>query len=300
MGITMYLFFGIFILILFFFFCTGHCRRKKIMKKVCSMCPKEKYALLDELIHPFGYSYVPSQDIFSSRVNAWQRKFGYQALYDRAASYTNMVLNCLPVYFNYQGRTWLIEFWKGQYGIHAGCEIGVYYADRIVEENELKYTLFKCATDEDMLNLSFILIDNSTSIARLSAKHWWLTAFVPGRYCKPSDLSLRASVTLHSPEMAKAFAAGLQKAGYRSSEICSCRNTITFTFADSAQCGSRLHRLRIRIIQWCNRLGCRIYLSVTKPFSLSADRLLYLYYYLPFAFRRILRRKNNELLFETQ
>ena len=30
------------------------------------------------------------------------------------------VFMCLPVYFDYGGKTWLMEFWKGGYGITAG------------------------------------------------------------------------------------------------------------------------------------------------------------------------------------
>ena len=37
-----------------------------------------------------------------------------------------MVFDALPVYFDYQKKTWLIEFWKGQYGINTGAEIGIY------------------------------------------------------------------------------------------------------------------------------------------------------------------------------
>ena len=132
----MYLFLGIVFLLLLLFFCINLWRRKRIIKKICSMCMLEKCDLLNELIGPFGYSYVSSQDLFTSRIDAWQRGFGYCALYDKAALRFNMIFDCLPVYFDYQGKTWLIEFWKGQYGINTGCEIGVYYADRILQDEE--------------------------------------------------------------------------------------------------------------------------------------------------------------------
>ncbi|MDE5717389.1 MAG: DUF4474 domain-containing protein, partial [Lachnospiraceae bacterium] len=41
--------------------------------------------------------------------------------------------------------------------------------------------------------------------------------------------------------------------------------------------------------QWKNRIFCKLYLWVTRPFSCTEDRVLYLYYYLPSAFRRLLR-----------
>ncbi len=285
----MYLFFSILFLILLFFFCINHWRRKKIIKKVCSLCMDEKCSILNDLIQPFGYSYVLSQDTFTSRGDAWQRDFGYCALYDRAASHFNMIFDCLPVYFNYRGRTWLIEFWKGQYGINTGCEIGVYYADRILDDNELKHTLFQCVNNEDMPKLSFTLFKGNTNIAHLYAKHWWLTAFNMGCFSNPSELTLRTSITFPSAEMAGAFAGGLIQAGYSRSDICLCHGTVTFTFTASSLKYGIFHRLRIQITQKVNHFWCKVYLFVTRPFCLSIDRILYLYYYLPFAFRKMLR-----------
>ena len=258
------------------------------------MCPKEKCETLDELLAPFGYAYVPSQDLITSRIDAWQRDFGYHALFDKAASYAGMVMNCLPVYFNYRSKTWLIEFWKGQYGINTGCEIGVYYADRILEKDELTDTLFQCADNEDMLRLAFTLSKDSQAIARLSDRHWWLTAFLPGCFSHPADLYMHISVTLHSHEMAEAFAAGLVRAGYRQKEIGLCNKTVTFTFAESVKPCSFFGKLKYILIQSVNKLCCQIFRHITRPFCKAGDRILYLYYFLPPAFRKTLRIKKDK------
>lgn len=285
----MYLFFGILFLVLLFFFCIGHWRKKKIIKKICSMCMEEKCRILNDIIAPFGYSYVLSQDIFTSRIDAWQRDFGYCTLYDKAASHFSMIFDCLPVYFNYQGRTWLIEFWKGQYGINTGCEIGVYYADRILREDELHHTLFQCADNENMLKLCFTLKKKDKLLADLCAKHWWLTAFRMGCFSNPSDLSLEAAISFKSSEMADAFFNGLIHAGYCRENIRICCNTVRFTFDQCDKSCNVFQKIRICLAQWSNRFWCKVYLFVTRPFCLSIDRLLYLYYYLPFAFRKMLR-----------
>ena len=285
----MYLFFGIFFLLVLFFVCFNHWRRKKIIRKVCCLCMDEKCALLNDLIEPFGYSYILCQDIFTSRVDAWQRDFGYCALYDKAASRFNMIFDCLPVYFDYQGRTWLIEFWKGQYGINTGCEIGVYYADQIIAEDEQKRTLFQCVDDQDMQNLSFTLLRKNENIAHLKAVHWWLTAFDMGCFSEPSDLTLCAALNFQSSKMAAAFAEGLLRAGVSQKDIYICHTTVSFRFSEEIYTIGYVSKLRVRIAQTTNRLLCKLYLYVTRPFDLSVDRLLYLYYYLPFAFRRVLR-----------
>ncbi|MDE7016889.1 MAG: DUF4474 domain-containing protein [Lachnospiraceae bacterium] len=285
----MYFIFGFIFVILIFFFCLNHWRKKKIIQKICCMCMEEKCALLDDLIAPFGYSYLLPQDIFTSRMDAWQRDFGYCALYDKAAPYLNMVFDSLPVYFDYQGRTWLIEFWKGQYGINTGCEIGIYHADSIIEESELKRTLFQCADDSEMPKLSLVFTKNEQCIAKLCGRHWWLTAFKLGCFSNPAVLSMHVCLTLQSCEMAEAFAEGLIRAGYNCCEIRVCHQTVTFIFdASCHKCGCWC-RLQRRFAQFCNRFWCKVFLSVTKPFKLSVDRVLYLYYYLPFAFRKMFR-----------
>ena len=221
--------FVIFALLLFFVL--SSCRRRWAIKKVYSMCCAEKCRLLNTLIEPFGYCYIECQDIISSRNDAWQRSMGYTSLFDHAASHFNMVFDCLPVYFNYRNRTWLIEFWKGQYGINTGAEIGIYYADRIVPEKEIPFTLFQAVEDKDMLGLSFNLFRCGIGIADVGARHWWLTAFSVGRFSNPTDLNMRASVSFPHCEMAEAFAEGLAEAGYCREDIYICHNTVSFSFS---------------------------------------------------------------------
>lgn len=285
----MYLFFGIFFLVLLFFFCINHWRRKKIIKKICSMCTEEKCELLDGLIQPFGFCYLPSQDLFTSRMDAPQREFGYCDLYDQTAYHFNLIFDCLPVYFDYDGRTWLIEFWKGQYGINTGGEIGVYYADRILEQKEYKTTLFQSVSDRDMPGLSFNLFRKGMGIANVCERHWWLTAFSMGRFSNPVDLYMRASITFPDCAMLEAFIDGLAEAGYCREDIYVCCNTVTFSFTDAFRRYGFFRCLRRKTGQWMNLFWCRIYLFVTRPFCLSMDRILYLYYYLPFCFRKMLR-----------
>ena len=69
-----------------------------------------------------------------------------------------MVFDYLPVYFDYNDKTWMIQLWKGQYGINTGGEIGVYYADHIVSQEQLDTTLFQAVDDSDILKMSMYLI----------------------------------------------------------------------------------------------------------------------------------------------
>ena len=73
-----------------------------------------------------GFMYDPDQDIIYSRMDAFQRRLGYAFGYDAAALGMSMNLDCEPIFFDYDGKHWMIELWKGQYGLEVGCEIGVY------------------------------------------------------------------------------------------------------------------------------------------------------------------------------
>ena len=48
-----------------------------------------------------------------------------------------------------------------------------------------------------------------------------------------------------------------------------------------------------RITQWKNRHMCHLFIWITKPFTASLDRLLYLYYYLPVSIRLLFRDKKR-------
>ena len=74
-----------------------------------------------------GIPYDPDQDIIYSKMYPVQRQLGYAYGYDAAALLMGAVIDCEPIFFDYGGKTWMIELWKGQYGLETGCEIGVYY-----------------------------------------------------------------------------------------------------------------------------------------------------------------------------
>lgn len=286
------MYFALFILLFLVLFWTIflHCRKKKIICRVRCMDRCQKCSLLDELAAPLGYTYQCRKGFFSSTVDAWQKNAGYTWLYDYMAPRFQMVLDALPVYFDYQGKTWLIELWKGQYGINTGAEIGIYHADRLLSEDEYKTALFNAANEDEMLPCTLHLCNKGETYAQLSEKHWWLTAFLPGRFSNPSDLSLTASICSPDDEMLDAFYGGLCRAGYNINDIAIQGNCISFVFhsSDDEEL-SFLTRLRRCRSQCTNLIFCKLYLCITRPFVTTQDRILYLYYYLPAAFRKLLR-----------
>ena len=267
-------------------------RRRKIICRIQCMEPCQKCHKVDEIVRPFGYCYNDRYCFFSSTLDAWQREPGYTWFYDYMAPRFQMVYDSLPVYFDYNGRTWLIEFWKGQYGINAGAEIGIYHADGIVSEKEYKTTLFTAVSDEELLRCSFTLCGKNGNCVQISQTHWWLTAFFTGCFVWPSDLDMKASIRFTDRRMQCAFVSGLRSAGYteRDMTVNGCCVTVNVTGVKCAKYRLRT-RFWCRFSQWKNRIFCRLYLWVTRPFQCTEDRVLYLYYLLPIAFRRLLRMR---------
>lgn len=283
----MYLFFGILLLFLILCFFFNYFRRKKIRKKICHMDMEEKCFILNSLTEPFGYCYDMCSDLFSSTLDAWQKNFGYCRLYDETAPSMNMVFDCEPVYFNYNNRTWLIEFWKGQYGINTGAEVGIYHANSILKKYELPTALFFGVSESEMLPVSYELVnqDNDT-VFRASKVHWWLACFRMGLLSNPSDLRLKVSISFADEEMKRSYINGLLNTGYSAEEIYVYHQTVSVCFS-TPKSMQPLRRIRSAIANWQNRQFIRLYLSVTKPFCHTADRLLYLYYFAPGLFRSV-------------
>lgn len=251
-----------------------------------SMC--EKICLLDELIDPLGYRYVSETDIFTSTLNAWQRNFGYADIYDKLASFFNMIFDCYPVYFNYGGKTWMIEFWKGQYGITTGSEVGIYHTDKIISPAERKDTIFDAASDNELLPVKTVLYQNGIRIAGLSHIHWWHSMFSLGQFSKPKELTLEVTIYFPDLEMKDSFVDSLLYSGPGLENLKVYHDRVSLVFVSCPK-QSFYRRLYRSYVLAKNRFFCRLYSFITRCFFTTYDKVLYLYYYLPFIYRRIFR-----------
>lgn len=253
------------------------------------MSRKERCCKVNELLAPFGYCYDCKEGVFSSRIDAWQREFGFRGLYDKTAMTFHMIYDCEPVYFDYKGKTWLIEFWKGQYGINAGGEIGIYQANMLVPPEAREHVLFHSADDNEMLKFDVKLKNRQNTIFHLSKRHWWLAGFDLGRFELPENLTMDISITFQDYCMLQKFMSGMYEAGYCAEDLCICGHIVSFVFDVPHARQPRYQRpFKSAYAQWMNRFLCRLFHRVTKPFRCKGDKVLYLYYYIPFVFRRLL------------
>jgi hypothetical protein len=201
---------------------------------------------LAHAVYTAGFLYDPDRDIIYSRMDALQRNFGYAYGYDAAALGMSAVLDCEPIFFDYAGKHWMIELWKGQYGLESGCEIGVYtrpigstgpgYAllDATVGQrpgdSAPSHNLFyDCAADADRLELSATLHrDGEVLFTRGPEVHWWLTGFKWGVLSDPNQLSVDVAITLKDSVMCDAFMAGIAGRPYPNLQVDG--TTVSFTF----------------------------------------------------------------------
>lgn len=168
----------------------------------------------------FGFGYSTKEKCFYATGNAWQRNFGYSDLYDKTSQLIAISYDTSKIFFIYGGKEWMIQLWKGQYGlVLLGAEVGVY--NRPQGSNGSTY--FECADDNERLPISLTLRRNGSPLFVRSQKlSWWQTGFVFGQLglgvmvgsTHTKTLDLTTSITFKDENMRKAFVIGLKKCSY--------------------------------------------------------------------------------------
>ncbi len=163
-----------------------------------------------------GFDYDSVQGIFYTPMYPWQRTWGFTEVYDFFSPMIWLFYDTQRLYFDYGGKQWMIQLWKGQYGITSGAEIGVYNRpitiENVVDENQ---TFYECVSDEDCLPMSFDLYKNDELFfSRQADAHWWLTGFRPLTVTWPHELRMEATITMKTKLMATAFVGALVNEGY--------------------------------------------------------------------------------------
>lgn len=264
-------------------------RRSIIIQKINKLSTEEKCKRLNTLIYPFGYFYDHCKDTFHTTLDAWQRDFGYGQIFDKAAPHFNMIFDALPVYFDYDGRTWLIEFWKGQYGINIGAEVGIYKSDRILGKDEYDNEFFTPVSDKQLFPICMHLYHNDEVLGCICKHHWWLTTFKMGRIAKPKNVAMEVALTFPDYEMLDAFIDALAEHPLAPENIHGNGLNLSFLFDSCSTChGNFFRKLYSSWVMLKNRFLCKLFTWATVPFTNSMDRILYLYEYAPFTLRKLI------------
>ncbi len=278
-------------------------RMRKATRKVRALSEEEKIKSLTNALSPFGFLYETGDDSISSGMYPWQRDMGYGRIYDEAAPSMGMIFECEPIYFDYEGKHYLIEAWKGQYGCTTGAELGVYVNREATAGKAPEELFYECVKDEERLPMQYTLYCDEEIVLRRSALHWWLTGFCVGMFSGGRELRMEISIIFPNPGMTNAFYQGLLRAGYRQEEIIRECNRVTFAFSQPKSSQPERYRPWLRKLKnRVNRRNCRRYCKVTKKFRSTLDKITYIGYCFPGLYKAIVgigaaktRRKFNKM-----
>ncbi len=170
----------------------------------------------------YQYSYVDDY-YYTNDKEAWQYNFGFGKIYDFVSPYILLEYDYVRIFFTYEDKDWMLQMWKGQYGmIFYGGEIGVYNRTHS-EDGVGEWAMYNCAPEEDWLPMEMTLYHQDINgnyireFTREYDKYWWCTGFKNGhlRQEEPADeLRLEARITFKDEEMRDLVAAGLADCGF--------------------------------------------------------------------------------------
>lgn len=169
----------------------------------------------------YQYSYVDDY-YYTNDKDAWQYNFGFGKLYDFVSPYILLEYDYIRIFFTYENKDWMLQMWKGQYGlVFYGGEIGIYNRPHD-DEGIDAWTFFNCPAQEDWLKMEMTLWHEdiegnwNREFTRDYDYYWWCTGFKNGhlRQEEPADeLRLTGRITFKDAEMTALVADGLKECG---------------------------------------------------------------------------------------
>jgi hypothetical protein len=239
------------------------------------MATWEPTSTLAKAVVAAGFRYDPVQDIIYSKHDAWQRQVGFTWAYDVASAPLHMIIDCETFYFWYGNKPWLIELWKGQYGLETGAEIGVYFDNLGGELSIDPKSRFYGSVKE--LRIKFTLYRKGTKLLHRDDRHWWLTGFKWGVFTeKTRDLIMDLEIEFPDTEMRDAFNQAVIKRGYPNSAKGNLSVAFTFAGPKTPQpptrltLESRIQSDNQRLVEGYNLLKLAKTISTNDPNAFTA------------------------------
>jgi len=160
----------------------------------------------DKGLTDLGFEFDMNEMVVYATFNCWMRNFGFCFGYDAFCYLTPFFdYRTRRFKFDYDGKEWMIQVWKGKYIVANGAEVGVYNRE---PGSQKDITYYNCASDEDCLKMSFNLYhDDTLFLSRSAEKHWWVNGF---KLCSdeiylPNELTIDFNIEMKDIEMLKAF-----------------------------------------------------------------------------------------------
>lgn len=167
-----------------------------------------------------GYLYDPAEKCFYTASDPWQRTVGYNQIFDVVSPTVLIDFDTVRFKFDYDDKNWVIQVWKGQYGlVFYGAEIGIYNkpASRVVQH-------YDAVSDDERLQMSMDFYEYKKGlIGRAQWKkqfsrpydyYWWCTGFIPGnRMDEFEKLRVDARITAVDYDMLSALVTAIENEG---------------------------------------------------------------------------------------
>jgi len=177
------------------------------------------FGFLGFIMDPYQFTVINQKPVF-------QFFLGFNNLYDMFPWVVNVWTDTIKCEFNYGGKDWRIQLWKGGYGLFlaTGGEIGIYTK---AEGSALNHYNASTSRD-DWLNLTFSIYNKgqllftrpSPNLTQDVGPYWWASGYRILSICTDFLASPRKNVVmdttieLKSADMAKAFIAALREKGF--------------------------------------------------------------------------------------
>ncbi len=175
----------------------------------------------------------------NDKEDCFQAEFGYNPLYDFGANLIDFSIETTKLDFNYEGKEYRIQLWKGQYisgeiGT-VGGEIGVYTRK---PGTGIALDHYNCASEDDWVKMEMTIFwdefDNGEYLPQFTRNYndfWWCTGFVDGQLKNRRDsntMRLLGRITWETEEQAQLFAEAMSNKGFTEVEEFSPYDIDTF------------------------------------------------------------------------
>ena len=172
----------------------------------------EVHGWTDKGLIDVGFDFNWKDVLIYGAVHAWQRALGFSAIYDLLANATPLFnMNTRRFHFDYNGKEWMIQIWKGNYGLVTnGVEVGVYNRPK-----GSVGTFYNAAGDDELMMMSASLYHGDTLLFTEGPEmHWWLSAFKLSKTIyQPKDLTMTFTIEMKDEAMLQAFTAAIDNHG---------------------------------------------------------------------------------------
>lgn len=185
---------------------------------------KTALKLLDFQLDQNGiYYYKPERWTASNLVLPWPFRYAFlpSSVFDVGRPLVDIVYATLRVKFQYAGQAWMVQLWKGRYGLTLlGGEIAV--LKKSIEQQAEHYWPAE-ESEELPISMDFyqhnFLTDHTEKLFTRSAKSaWWFNGFVPGvfyEFNRKSEIIMVGTITFPDQEMLCAFEKSLKEIGFK-------------------------------------------------------------------------------------